>query len=291
MMDWTTIAIGGFLLSMTFVASAHATPLATQDERYITCGTEQERQTAFGLAHELGATHIRINAREGHCDPVQAALETAGSGLFRPQVTVLGDVSWATHLARTLGPYVKTWSVWNEPNISGWQWGTMQSGSPLRYRRLYTRVRETIQKNDPGARVLFGELAPWRVTDFIRRSVRGVRKPVRADGLAIHPYPWALPNKSLSGHLQRLKLLLTELAQKRKLMTPKGRPLPIWITEFGVIPDNTYRPDNYWHEARAEGVRQFSQYQLLDTGQKWDTAVVENDGTKRPEWDALKGFK
>jgi hypothetical protein len=306
--DWTTIAIGTFLALMAFVASAHATPVAVQEERYITCGSPEERQIALEVVKDFGATRVRINAMERwltdptQCDPIASALAVHAAGL-EPQVTIVGDAQYAAQVVDRLGPIVRFWSVWNEPNLKQWHYGPMASGHPRDYRRLWQRVAGVIRQRDPGARVLFGELPPvgTAIPAYLRSALTGSR--VRTEGLAIHPYPHALNYKrnygtgkqpypgQLKKHLKDLRVLLKGLAKKKKLCQPGPgcRPVPLYITEFGGTGVDLHR---YWRAAQKAGVRQLFHYQLIQGDQAWwDTALVDTDGARRDQWHTLRGFK
>jgi hypothetical protein len=304
-------------------ASADYRPeIAVQDEAQITCGMSGQRSAALSAARMLGATTIRINAIENMpahfgCDPVMATLAVAGAG-FRPQVTVIGDVQWARYLARSVGRYVRTWSVWNEPNLSGWQRGGMDTtsphtvpvtGNPWTYRRLYLRVARALRRTDRGREhILIGELAASRARNgFLSDMTSRRSRTVRADGFALHPYAWARGVQRAGGlrrYLRGWRVELRRLARQRRLCRPgRGcRPVPIFITESGYFSqprDGVYHPPEVqaralprtWRIACRAGVRQMLHYQLRDNGQaSWDTSLLDESGAPRPQFDALAGY-
>jgi hypothetical protein len=306
-------------LAIFTVASTPASAMtpAVQDERFITCGTPTERAHALKLAKQLGVRVVRINAlntrewRYWGCDPVAAARAVHAAGL-RPQITVIGNVRYAVRLARRLGPIVRTWSVWNEPNHPSFRWGPI-TRNPASYGRFYRRASRAIRRADKGAKVLFGELIGG--ISYTARIVRRMR--IKTDGLAIHPYTWGDPGL----HDRPLKVFLRAWRKKLPRWAARGRfcragrrrcvPPPIYATEFGYMAENWEArgyerwvsnwkegvPDSFivdwlpaaWRIMRRFKVRQVVQYQLIDSGQGWDTALVDEDG-RRPQFDELARY-
>jgi hypothetical protein len=166
-------------------------------------------------------------------------------------------------------PRVILWSIWNEPNLSGWlQPQRTRSGktplSPSIYRNLYLAgyrgLRDTGHRRDT---ILIGELAPTGTgtkrkvspLSFLRemfclnshyRQIRGRAakrrgckrvKRIPTSGLAYHPYtprggPRSKPrnrNDAGIGQLSRVSRVLNALSRRKKL----SRRRPIWITEYG----------------------------------------------------------
>lgn len=161
---------------------------------------------------------------------------------------------------------VDRYGLWNEPNHVGWL--TPQRTAATQYRALYREGYRAVKAADPTAKVLIGELVPYRngsrsssPLSFLREltctrtaagvpGVRGYRMAkrgscagLRADGLAHHPYEYRGPPESgypgadnvTIGTLDRLSTTLRELGRLRALATPKLRPVEIYLTEFGYF--------------------------------------------------------
>src|SRR4051794_34856360 len=162
--------------------------------------------------------------------------------------------AFAGKVAARLRGRVARYSIWNEPN---W-WNLLQ---PRRhaariYRRLFLRGSAAVRAADPAAKVLIGELAPigrrtaatapLRFLARLTCSTRDWRRAgccpkLVADGFAPHPYAlqWAPESPGpgrddvTTGSLRRLTGALDRLGRRRALATPSGRPLPLFLTEWG----------------------------------------------------------
>jgi hypothetical protein len=215
---------------------------------------------------------------------------------------------------------VDRFSLWNEPNHVGWL--TPQSTAAAQYRELYLAGYRAIKRVDPATQILIGELVPYRngsrstsPLSFLRQltctrtaagipGARGYRlakqgscAPLRADGLAHHPYDYLGPpertypgNDNVTiGTLGRLTSTLSELSRLGALSTPKHRPSGLYITEFGYFgaganshPDArraSYLRRSYQIAQRNPMVREMTQYLLVRpprtyTGSYFDMAIV-----------------
>jgi len=205
---WTWI--GGFLvglgLALIVCGTTHAEAkmsFSMQDEALITCHGNPAH--GYAAARDLGATWIRLNLLEWRpCgDAVQNTLDAG----FKAQVTLAGSRTYMKQQVLAHRHQVNVWSIWNEPELAAWRccseaqhkrakWGTLIP--PRNYGRLFRWAYRTIKRLDPGAKVLYGELSPHGMSNrrtwksgktWLAKSVRGPR-PIRADGLAIHPYWW-----------------------------------------------------------------------------------------------------
>ena len=204
---------------------------------------------------------------------------------------------------------VTRYSIWNEPNHDAWL--TPAAEAPAIYRRLYEAGWSAIKAADPHAEVLFGETGAYAEAGqtaplaFLRAvACRGCPE-LHADGYAHHPYEFTDPpefsypgaDNVTIGTLGRLETALDELAAKHLLATPDGKPLPIYLTEFGYFASGrralpaSVRAD--W-TVRAYAialkmyprVRQMLQYLLVSPpahfpGGYFDTSIVSLSG--RPE--------
>ena len=148
---------------------------------------------------------------------------------------------------------VDRYSIWNEPNLSAWL--SPSKSAPKLYRSLYTAGYTAIKTVDPKAKVLFGELAPNRdgrtiaplkfLRDVACSRQLQARKcaPLKADGLALHPYQLTKSPRTVAGgpddapisQLSRVTKALDQLAKRRALATPNKRGLDLYLTEFGYL--------------------------------------------------------
>jgi hypothetical protein len=193
------------------------------------------------------------------------------------------------------------------------------------YRVLYQRGYRAVKAVDPRATVLFGELAPMGPPEAAISPLRFLRDvtcrnrrmgrtrrcaPLRADGFAHHPYTlrWRPSFKGNTvddvplGALPRLRAVLRDLASKRALSTPRGRPLPLYLTEYGYHGDSPRLPESTRSRYTIEAfdrmlaeptVKQVIWYHLVAPGpgfptRQWDTALVDHNGKPRPTFTALQ---
>jgi hypothetical protein len=205
------------------------------------------------------------------------------------------------------------YSVMNEPNWHAWL--RPHRSAPRLYRAIYRRSYAAIKSVDRRNKVLFGELAPHHRTrlsiaplQFMREALcvnsrwrkrRGC-KPLRADGIALHPYEFSraptyrYPNRDsvTIGTLGRLTSALRKLRRTRAFVTPRGGTVPVYLTEFGYFASGkrrlspsrraAYLRQAYRIARRTRGVRQLVQYQLVQTPRaEWNTGVIRPNG--RPE--------
>ena len=218
---------------------------------------------------------------------------------------------------------IDRYSIWNEPN-----WHSRLKpvrSAPAIYRSLYAKAYDAIKLVDPTAQVLFGELMPGAnsrqstpALEFLRAVAcvdRGYRRKrscpsLLADGFALHPYNFARrPSKARNanrdivemGSLSRLTGALDRLARVKRLRTPSGAPMPVFLTEFGYFTAGPLRRSPKQHAswlaeawriaARNPRVMQLLQYGLIDPWPKqvtWRTAILKRDGTPRPAYFALQ---
>ena len=205
---------------------------------------------------------------------------------------------------------VDRYSIWNEPNWKSWL-GPQKEAAKL-YRGLYTAGYAAVKAADPEAEVLIGELAPTgggkaiAPLKFLRDMFKGA-KPMKADGFAIHPYQLtSAPNKVAGkpddvtiGTLPRLTTALDALYKARKLSTPSGRKLDLYLTEFGYLTAGSRKQPQSriasWLVAAIEvarknkRVKQLLQYQLVDPPKSalWHSALLTRKGAPQPAYKAL----
>src|SRR5205085_10549353 len=119
-----------------------------------------------------------------------------------------------------------------------------------------------------------------------------------ADGLTKHPKAFTITPTSRAGGrgdmtigtLGRLTHLLHALAHKRRLRTPQGGSLPIYLTEYGYFARGprslaTHRRAAYLRKGfqialHNPSVREMTQYTLVSPPRRgdWDTSLVSTNG-------------
>jgi hypothetical protein len=239
-------------------------------------------------------------------------------GVVRPDASLFGE--FAAAAARHFKGRVDRYSIWNEPNYVGWL--APLDRQPALYRALYMRAYAAIKGADPSAAVLIGETAPYAEKGRALAPLgflRGVTcrtaiyaparpcAPLRADGYAHHPYAFADPPQApypgsdnvTIGTLGRLTTALDKLARGRALTTPSGKPLDVYLTEFGYFAQGSLAQPPAkrarWLEAafdiaeRNDRVKQMLQYMLVSPpgGVRFDTSILGTDGTPTPAFRGL----
>ena len=150
-------------------------------------------------------------------DPAaMAALATALVQRYGP-----GGSFWAAHRSLTPMP-IKSWQVWNEPNIPAF-WAS--GPDPAAYALLLRTVSAAIHGADPTAEVVAAGLPPFEGGYTINEFLDGMYAAGARgtyDTMAIHPYA-----PTAAGVLSVLQGARDELDR----LGDPGRPL--WATEFG----------------------------------------------------------
>lgn len=310
------------LILLLLPASAHAAPrpvLSVQDERAITCDQWNLRGAALDAARELGAKVIRVNLIEWlPCAPSTTAAAAIANAGLRPQLTLLGSPRWIKQQVLANRALVSTYAVWNEPDLSVWRCCTapflapdrMYLVNPAPYRRTYVRSYRLIKRLDPGARVLFGELSPHGIGTTSTRGLRWVEqvlkpgRPLRADGIAIHPYTWFWSSHVDAAYLRQLvafKRVVKSYGRRRMLIRPgtRRRSVPIYNTEYGQSRADGLDGDGAatakaYSYARRLGFRQQNQYMIFPAFEqdhslgRWNTAATDNECRPSPMYFALR---
>ena len=315
--------------------------MALQDNAVLLERHYYDRGAAFDRLRELGVSWIRAPviwdrveregwgqlesfvdaAREegfevqlGLIPPAPASATGNGRpGTFRPDPERFG--AFARRAAEHFRSRVRRWSIWNEPNLVNWL--TPVAEMPELYRRLYLAGHAAIKSVSPDAQVLIGETAPYvrrgdgmAPLSFVRRVVAA--GPLTADGYAHHSYDFEAPperdypgdDNATLGSIDRLLGELDRLAVSGALRDGRGRPLDVWITEFGYLQTTgralaPERRADYLRrafelaESRYPRVRQLLQYLLVSPpagfpGGRFDTSLLTRDGRPTPAFDALR---
>ena len=208
---------------------------------------------------------------------------------------------------------VDRYSVWNEPNWPGWL--APYKTAPRQYARLFRAGWVGVKSADPNAKVLFGELAPQErrgkslaPLTFLRKAT--AHQHFKADGLAHHPYAFTVsptskrggPGDVTMGTLGRLTHLLRGLRKARRLRTPRGGTLPVYLTEYGYFARG---PRSLGERRRAaylrrgfqlalanRAVREMTQYTLVAPPGHivWDTSLLGQNGAPTATFNTLRAW-
>jgi Cellulase (glycosyl hydrolase family 5) len=239
-------------------------------------------------------------------------------GVVRPNARLFGEFVAAA--ARHFKGRVDRYSIWNEPNYVGWL--APRRSEPRLYRALYSQAYAAIKREDPSAQVLIGETAPYAETGRATAPLAFLRKvtcrtpiyapakscpTLHADGYAHHPYAFANPpqasypgaNNVTVGSLGRLTRALDRLAGVRALTTPDGKPLDVYLTEFGYFATGPaavpppkradYLETAFDIAERNPRVKEMLQYILVSppSGVRFNTSLINLDGRVTPPFAAL----
>jgi hypothetical protein len=242
-------------------------------------------------------------------------------GIVRPEASKFGE--FASAAATHFKGRVDRYSIWNEPNYVGWL--APGGAAPSLYRALYSHAYDAIEKADPDAQVLIGETAPYSEKDRAMAPLEFLRKvtcrtqiyaPVKhcatlhADGYAHHPYEFANPPQApypgadnvTVGTLGRLTSALDRLAEAKALTTPDGKPLDVYLTEFGyfasgpvsVPPEKRadYLKTAFGIAQRNPRVKEMLQYILVSPppGVRFNTSLITADGKPTVPFNALSAW-
>jgi hypothetical protein len=193
--------------------------------------------------------------------------------------------AFARAVATRYGDDVDRYLIWNEPNLSisprkecSRRPRVCVAVSPHIYRALVRAAGPAIERADPGAEIVIGELAPLPLGGlgpirFLREMAcvtssyepirtgycRGFRAPA-ADALGHHPHGRKRspdrsnpnPDSAQMGNLSRLLAVADRLTRKRRIRTPGGRRLPLRLTELGY---QTSPPDRFIGVSPAQQAR------------------------------------
>ena len=203
---------------------------------------------------------------------------------------------------------VDRYMIWNEPNIAGWLEPQQTCvarrvcvpASPHIYRGLVRAARPAIERADPGAQVLLGELGPLghraistrspvsplpflRELACVNRRYKPVRsgpcrnfRPASADAFGYHPHgvefspeePNPDRDQAQIGDVPRLVAVLDRLTRSGRIGAP-GRRFDVYLTEFGY---QTSPPDRRVGISLGRQARYLQQAAYL----AWRTPRVRN---------------
>lgn len=236
-------------------------------------------------------------------------LSLAGDPLYNDEISVPELATWEQMLAlRYSGRYtpkgeahplprVGIFTLWNEPNQSGFLAPQWRDGEPVSadwYRSLVVTATPLMEAASPGIRVLIGNTSPTGAAPqagnagvppltFLRRlaCVNAALQPIDtgscahftelpAGGYAQHTYeydapPWlpsGSPENAEMGDLARLQALLDALVRLHRI-APAART--IWITEQGYE-SNAQLPEQPWTEAQQAQLNADAEYEAWRDG-------------------------
>jgi hypothetical protein len=243
-------------------------------------------------------------------------------GWYKPNVTEFGK--FAELAAGHFKGRVDRYSIWNEPNWKTWL-GPLESG-PALYRQLYVKGYDAVKTQDPAAKVLIGETAPFaragystsplaflRAVTCVNKKYKRTRScpPLKADGFAHHPYDFThAPNYQYPGAdnvtigtLSRLTTALDKLSRAGVLRMNGGGRMPLYLTEYGYFASghralskplrSRYLQQAYSIALKNSRVKSHLQYLLVsprgsDRASFFDLGLVSIGGKRNVGYNALK---
>jgi hypothetical protein len=216
-------------------------------------------------------------------------------------------------------PFVRFYSVWNEPNLNQFlapQFTKGKPSSPAIYAKLYRAAYAGIKAGSPSALVGAGETSPrGRDKPLGSSSTQDTLSPgnfaqlvsqqkplIKFDAWAHHPYPTDLT----APVTQKVKWPNVSVASLPQFETSlntwfKRKSTPIWIDEYGyqTKPAN---PKGVSPSQQAANIKQllsilkgYSYVNMFvwftyrdDSGNAWKSGIVDNAGARKPGWTAFQ---
>ncbi|HKP91544.1 MAG TPA: family 1 glycosylhydrolase [Thermoleophilaceae bacterium] len=207
---------------------------------------------------------------------------------------------------------VDRYAIWNEPNFR--TWNAPLEGNAERYRKMYTAAWKIIGHYDKRARVLIGETSPYGKKGDSTSPIAFLRKvanrgTLRADGYAHHPYdykhgprwPKTPDDNAAINNLGNLTKALDKLAKQKRLVTRNGKPLDLYLTEFGYMASGPYKkpasqrakflPEAFQIALRNPRVKEMLQYNLAPPRYgDFDTSIVTKKGKPTKVFKAIRAW-
>jgi hypothetical protein len=201
-------------------------------------------------------------------------------------------------------PWVKKWTIWNEPNQPRW----LRPGSPKLYvTRLLNPGYTALHREIPGVQVGAGGTAPRAGTGGISPLawLDGLHAAhARFDAYAHNPYPLSpqeTPSSGACGYCTTVTLAtLSRLIARLNGYFGKK---PVWLTEYGyqTNPPDTHFGVSWSKQALFVSESALRAYQLPqvtvlihylyrdepDLG-AWQSGLQTGSGTKKPSFDAFR---
>jgi len=230
-------------------------------------------------------------------------------GNYKPRVKYFREFVKAT-VSHFKG-LIERYDIWQEPNY--YSWLAPNKRAARTYRRLYLAAYKTIKEIDPEAKVFIGETAPYRIFGRAMAPLKFLRDllklgPLKADGYAHHPYDFKhKPNYRYPGRdnvtmgtLYRLTRALKSYADSGRLETPDGKPLDLYLTEYGYKARGKFKvrekrrakylTRGFQIALNNPHVRQVVQYLLarpIGRSKFFDTSIVSKHGKRSRTFKAL----
>jgi hypothetical protein len=207
-------------------------------------------------------------------------------------------------------PFVRFWSVWNEPNLQLFLTPQFNSSgksvAPANYARLYAAAYSGIKAGNPRAQVAIGEtsargsdkatgLRPTHTPGKFAELVAKANPRLKFDAWSHHPYPFN-PNSKPSQVVKWPNVSLASLSRFNDSLKTwfKRKSVPIWITEYG---HQTKPPDSFGvsYAKQASYIQQSialaSRYPFVsmfiwfvyqdDQGQPWESGIYTAGGAAK----------
>ncbi len=266
-------------------------------------------------------------------DDIDEAVRNAQSADMEVMLTITGTPSWAnggktpnrmpqrladlTAFARALSarysgrypgyPFVRFWSVWNEPNLTQFlapQFNSKgKSVAPANYAKLYAAAYSGLKAGNPLAQVAIGEtsargsdkangIRPTHSPGTFAELVAKANPRLKFQAWAQHPYPTnpgSPPTQLLKWPNVSLKSLPRFDASLKTWF--KRKSVPIWITEYGYQtrpPDTLGVPWSTQSKYISQAIGLAKGYPFVgmfiwfvyqdDPGQPWESGVYTQAG-------------
>lgn len=252
----------------------------------------------INAARAMGLTH---NTLRLFGTPTYQAKNGAAANLSANNPNADAAGKFAEAVAQHFAGRVDRYGVWNEPNVPSFL-NRPARAAAKDYELIYRKMRSAIKGVRPASQVGFGEITAQQpntpgyssTIGFLKAVLQQSRKPIRADYVGIHPYQWSNPNSKPGnawyGGVSNIGAVQAELAKQAKagkLVTSRGRRVPLAVTEFGYKHDavkNSATRAAYMRRAmeifRENGVRDVNLYQLFPSkaGDYWDSSILGPQG-------------
>jgi cellulase (glycosyl hydrolase family 5) len=207
-------------------------------------------------------------------------------------------------------PFVRFWSVWNEPNLQGFltpQYNAAgKSVAPANYAKLAAAGYTGIKAGNPQAQVAIGEtsargtdrpngLRPTHSPGKFAELVAKANPKLKFDAWSHHPYPFN-PNSPPTQVVKWPNVSLASLPRFDESLKTwfHRKSVPIWITEYG---HQTKPPDAFGvsYATQAAYIQQsisiVTSYPFVsmfiwfvfqdDQGQPWESGVYTDGGAPK----------
>jgi hypothetical protein len=207
-------------------------------------------------------------------------------------------------------PFVRFWSVWNEPNLTQFlapQFNSKgKSLAPANYAKLYAAAYKGLKAGNPLAQIAIGEtsargsdkpngIRPTHTPGTFAELVAKANPHLKFDAWAQHPYPTnpgSPPTQLLKWPNVSLKSLPRFDASLKTWF--KRKSVPIWITEYGYQtrpPDTLGVPWSTQSKYITQAIKLAKGYPFVgmfiwfvyqdDPGQPWESGVYTQAGVPK----------